>query len=138
MTLKVDISVQLTGKIADPRLERQVKDAINSGLHELAEIEGANSVRSQLYPGHGFRTGNLKNHINADLVGDFNAQVDAGANRYGSNLIYTNWIEGISKRNAISRFKGYRMFARMFAKLRTNDRAFQRYVGGAIMRVFNK
>ena len=70
MTLQVGISVELTGKIADPRLERQIKDAINSGLHELAEIEGANYVRSQLYPGHGFRTGNLKNHINADIVGD--------------------------------------------------------------------
>ena len=75
MTLQVGISVELTGKIADPRLEGQIKDAINSGLHELAEIEGANYVRSQLYPGHGFRTGNLKNHINADIVGDFNAQV---------------------------------------------------------------
>ena len=138
MTLKVGISVELTGKIADPRLESQIKDAINSGLHELAEIEGANYVRSQLYPGHGFRTGNLKNHINADIVGDFNAQVDAGANRYGSNLVYTNWIEGISTRNSISSFKGYGMFRKMYGKLRGNDRAFQRYVGGAIMRLFNK
>ncbi len=134
--MKVTMEAELRGKIADPRLRHQLKDAINDGLMELAQIEGANHVKNQLYPNHGFVTGNLKNHIGSAVVKDFVAQIDAGAHRYGSNLIYANWVEGISKRNFGSRFKGYKMFEKMFKDLARNEQAFQKYIGGAIMRVF--
>ena len=123
--MNVTIETELKGKIADPRLKDQLKHAINDGLMELAQIEGANVVKNQLYPSHGFVTGNLKNRIGSAVVKDYVAQIDAGAHRYGSNLIYANWVEGIS-----------RMFLNMFRQLGRNEQAFQRYIGGAIMKVF--
>ena len=132
----VTVETELKGKIADPRLKDQLKHAINDGLMELAQIEGANVVKNQLYPNHGIETGNLKNRIGSAVVKDYVAQIDAGAHRYGSNLIYANWVEGISSRNFQSRFKGYKMFENMFRQLARNEQAFQRYIGGAIMKVF--
>ena len=93
-------------------------------------------MNEQLYEGHGFITGNLKNHIGADLVDDLVAQVDAGRNRYGGNLVYAAWIEGIGKRNPRSRFKGYHMFENARKRIEGNQSMFDKYVGRAIERAF--
>jgi len=134
--INVTIETQITGKIADPTLVAQVESAINDGLIELAQIEGANKVKDQLYPGHGRVTGNLRNHIGSGLRSTLVAQVDAGAMRYGSNLVYAAWVEGVSTRNKSSRFKGYGMFRKMRERLASNKKAWEEYIGRAIMKVF--
>ena len=106
----VGFTYKQTGPLFDKDMPENLVKAVNSGLLEMALIEGSNYVKDQLYEGHGFVTGNLKNHIGADLVDDLVAQVDAGRNRYGANLVYAAWIEGVGKRNPRSRFKGYHMF----------------------------
>lgn len=132
----VGFEIKQTGPLFDKDMPKNLIEAVNSGLLELALIEGSNNVKDQLYEGHGFVTGNLKNHIGADLVDDLVAQVDAGRNRYGANLVYAAWIEGVGKRNPRSRFKGYKMFENARKRIEGNQSMFDKYIGRAIERAF--
>ena len=132
----VGFEIKQTGPLFDKDMPKNLIEAVNSGLVELALIEGSNNVKDQLYEGHGFVTGNLKNHIGADLVDDLVAQVDAGRNRYGANLVYAAWIEGVGKRNPRSRFKGYKMFENARKRIEGNQSMFDKYIGRAIERAF--
>ena len=133
---EVGFDIKQTGPLFAEDMPRNLLEAVNSGLLELALIEGSNDVKDQLYEGHGFVTGNLKNHIGADLVDDLVAQVDAGKNRYGANLEYAAWIEGIGSRNPRSRFKGYRMFENTRKRIEGNPKMWESYIGRAIERAF--
>ena len=112
-------------------------EAVNRGLLDLATIEGANRVKEQLYPGHGRITANLRNHIGASIVRDYVSQVDAGEARYGANLIYSSWVEGISKRNKTSVFKGYGMFQNAYDHINNNPKLYEDYIGDARVEAFD-
>ena len=112
-------------------------EAVNRGLLDLATIEGANRVKEQLYPGHGRITANLRNHIGASIVRDYVSQVDAGEARYGANLIYSSWVEGISKRNKTSVFKGYGMFQNAYDHIKNNPKLYEDYIGDALIEAFD-
>jgi len=112
-------------------------EAVNRGLLDLATIEGANKVKEQLYPGHGRITANLRNHIGASIVRDYVSQVDAGEARYGANLIYSSWVEGISKRNKTSVFKGYGMFQNAYDHINNNPKLYEDYIGDALIEAFD-
>ena len=132
----VGFEIRQTGPMFDKDMPKNLVEAVNSGILELALIEGSNNVKDQLYEGHGFVTGELKRHIGADLVDDLVAQVDAGRNRYGANLEYAAWIEGVGKRNQRSRFKGYKMFENARKRIDGNQAMLDKYVGRAIERAF--
>ena len=107
---------------------------MNRGLYDLAQFEGANRVKQQLEPGHGRVTGNLRNHISASLVRDNLAQFDAGETRYGTNLVYSNWVEGIDERNrARPGFPGWHMFAKAHEHIDNNPKLYEKYIGDAII-----
>ena len=125
----VGFDIKQTGPLFAEDMPQNLLEAVNSGLLELALIEGSNDVKDQLYEGHGFVTGNLKNHIGADLVDDLVAQVDAGKNRYGANLEYAAWIEGIGSRNPRSRFKGYHMFENTRKRIEGHPKMGDKYIG---------
>lgn len=93
--------------------ERRFAKALNDSILDVSVL-GAGKVREQLYSGHGFITGYLKGSINGGMVKDFHGQIDAGALMKGRNVIYASWIEGISRRNKTSRFKGYKMFRKVY------------------------
>jgi len=112
-------------------------EAVNRGLLDLATIEGANKVKEQLYPGHGRITANLRNHIGASIVRDYVSQVDAGEARYGANLVYSSWVEGISKRNKTSVFKGYGMFQNAYDHINNNPKLYEEYIGDALIEAFD-
>ena len=112
-------------------------EAVNRGLLDLATIEGSNKVKEQLYPGHGRVTGDLRSHVSASKVRDYLVQVDAGEARYGANLIYSNWVEGISSRNKTSVFKGYGMFAEAYDHINNNPELYEKYIGDALVEAFD-
>lgn len=112
-------------------------EAVNRGLLDLATFEGSNRVKEQLTPGHGRVTGNLRNHVGASMVRDYLAQVDAGEARYGANLIYSNWVEGISDRNKTSKFKGYHMFKEAHDHMNNNPKLYEQYIGDALIEAFD-
>ena len=128
-------SIKLKGPIFDTPTQVSLgfQAAVNRGLLDLAQFEGANRVKQQLEPGHGRVTGNLRNHISASLVRDNLAQFDAGETRYGTNLVYSNWVEGIDKRNKTSVFKGYHMFAKAHEHIDNNPKLYEKYIGDAII-----
>ena len=133
---EVGFTFKQTGPLFDKDMPKNLIEAVNSGVLEMALIEGSNYVKDQLYKDHGFITGELKRHIGADLVDDLVAQVDAGKNRYGANLVYAAWIEGIGKRNSGSRFKGYHMFENARKRMDGNQAMRDKYIGRAIERAF--
>jgi len=129
-------SIKLKGPIFDAPTQVSLgfQQAVNRGLLDLAQFEGANRVKQQLEPGHGRVTGNLRNHISASLVRDNLAQFDAGETRYGTNLVYANWVEGIDKRNrARPGFPGWHMFAKTREHIDNNPKLYEQYIGDAII-----
>ena len=70
------------------------------------------------------------------MVRDYLAQVDAGEARYGANLIYSNWVEGISDRNKTSKFKGYHMFKEAHDHMNNNPKLYEQYIGDALIEAF--
>ena len=129
-------SIKLKGPIFDSPTQVSLgfQQAVNRGLLDLAQFEGANRVKQQLEPGHGRVTGNLRNHISASLVRDNLAQFDAGETRYGTNLVYSNWVEGIDKRNrARPGFPGWHMFAKTHEHIDNNPKLYEQYIGDAII-----
>jgi len=121
------VEVKITGRITDKRLGVEVVAATGKGLLELATIEGQGAVQKQLYPGHGFITGHLFKHIGASLVGPLTAQFDAGANRYGKNLVYAGSVEA-----------RYSMFGNAYNALKGSPDLWKRYIGPYVMKVFSK
>ena len=109
------------------------QEAINRGLLDLATLEGSNKVKEQLTPGHGRLTGNLRNHIAANVTEDNVVQIDAGEHRYGANLIYSAWVEGISTKNETSNFDGYQMFENAHAHIDNNPQLYEEYIADAIV-----
>jgi len=132
-----------TFKIKGPMFESGTQislgfaEAVNRGLLDMAQFEGANRVKDQLYPGHGRVTGNLRTHIGASVTKDYVAQVDAGAHLLGANIIYSSWVEGISSRNKKSTFKGYGMFKNAYDHINNNPELYDKYIGDAIIEAFD-
>jgi hypothetical protein len=112
--------------------------AVNRGLTDLAQFEGANRVKEQLTPGHGRKSGKLRGQIFAGLLDDNLAQFDAGETQHGRNLIYSGWVEGIDKRNKTSVFKGYGMFKEAHAHIDNNQALYDKYIGDAILEALDK
>tara|TARA_R110002020_G_scaffold204990_1_gene409372 strand:- start:2917 stop:3318 length:402 start_codon:yes stop_codon:yes gene_type:complete len=104
--------VETQGNFFDHRNERFAR-ALNESILDISVL-GAGKVREQLYRGHGFVTGYLKGSVNGGLVKNFHGQIDAGALMKGKNVVYASWVEGVSSRNKRSRFKGYKMFWKVF------------------------
>ena len=113
------------------------QEAVNRGLFDLATIEGSNKVKEQLVPGNGRITGNLRNHVAANLIEDNVAQIDAGEYRYEANLIYSAWVEGISSRNETSTFKGHHMFENAYEHMNNNPKLYEDYIASAIVEAFD-
>ena len=127
---------KLEGKIANPMFKQRINKAIGEGILNMARIEGEGRIKDQLFPGHGFVTGDLHRHISANMTGPLTAQIDAGLHRHGRNLVYAGWIEGWSARNSLSSFKGYRMFRRTYKKLvNLSERSIKKYIESKIIKV---
>ena len=129
---------KLKGPVFSGEVSDNMQKAVNTGLLDLATLEGSNKVKEQLYPGHGRVTGNLRNHIGANLIKDNVAQIDAGEFRYGANIIYSAWVEGISTKNETSSFKGYQMFENAYEGINNNPKLYEDYIGNALMEVLKK
>lgn len=86
-----------------------VQDAIREATEELIET-GENLVKDELYSGHGLVTGHLRRSVAGEMTGPLSGIID-------TPVIYGPWVEGVSRRNDSSRFKGYAMFRKAAQKL---------------------
>jgi hypothetical protein len=131
-------SIKLKGPIFDTptQISLGFQAAVNRGITDLAQFEGANNVKEQLKPGHGRVIGKLRGQIGASLVRDNLAQFDAGEGLYGTNLVYANWVEGIDERNRPKEdggFPGWHMFAKAHEHIDNNPKLYEQYIGDAII-----
>ena len=108
---------------------RPFLDAVHNAVRALTE-EGEAKVKDQLYPGHGLITGHYRRSVVGELTDSLHGRI------HDSNVVYGPWLEGVSRRNETTRFKGYHMFRRAGEQLqRTARETLQRFVRAAVGRV---
>lgn len=107
------IDLKIAGRLERLLNESAVQDALADGVRDLMQM-GEAAVIEQLYPGHGLKTGYYRRSVHGQLRGRLHAEVN------DSGVVYGPWLEGVSRRNERSRFKGYAMFRRAHEKLERN------------------
>jgi hypothetical protein len=133
--MKVGFSAN--GPLFEPGLVQEVQEVINTGLMELAIIEGANKVRDQLWgpprhkynqstasQRHGKMDGTLKRSVGATDIKDNVVRVDAGETLLGKDLVYASRIE-----------KQYKMFEKAARHMRDTPGLWDKYIGLQIARI---
>ena len=119
------VKFEVEGPVLGADVPKVMKEIVNRGLLDLATIEGSNHVKDQLYPGHGRITGNLRNHVGANLIQDNLAVIAAGETRYGADIQYAEKVE-----------KRYGMFAKTRERIRSTPGLYQQYIGDALVEAF--
>lgn len=98
------VQITLRGPLFQSGMPKQVIDrAIDRTISELV-AEGEKRVKQQLYVGHGVRTGFYRRSIHGELLDSRHGII------HDSKVVYGPWLEGTSRRNETTRFKGYAMF----------------------------
>jgi hypothetical protein len=92
------VKVTMSGPLFEGDTNAAVRAGVREGLAVVAKF-GQQLVQDQLYPGHGYRTGNLHDSVNGELI-EWNHAV------VGTPVIYSIYVE-----DGHHRFKGYHMFA---------------------------
>ena len=133
--MRMTTELEMTGPLLDGRAPHILKDVMSAALQELIE-EGESLLVQKLRPAPqgvyegsligGTRvqtsTGNYRRNISTRVSG-LNALITDGG------VIYGPWLEGISSRNASTRFKGYATFRKTGQELQKKSReVFEKYV----------
>lgn len=91
------------------KVEKIIGQETEKVLDEAAMF-GEVTVKSQLYPGHGLRTGFLRESVTGTRVNSLHAVIDAGEVTQGKNVVYANYIESL-----------YQMFANALTAIRQKN-----------------
>ncbi len=76
--------------------QTQLRSATNDAAKEIA-AETLKEIRSRLYPGHGYRTGALRNSYHADAeVSGYTAHISAGSELHYAPHVEYRWGGKIS------------------------------------------
>lgn len=107
-----DVTVQVTGAFFTEDKTTVIRIMLSDAIRDLSQ-EAEKRVQAQLKPGHGVLTGNYRNSIKTT----YRNPLESVTNDQG-NWWQGPWLEGVSKRNQSSRFKGFHMFRRVRAQIR--------------------
>lgn len=125
LSLTVDVRPQLT-MLSD--LEEVIPEGLDLGLREAAEI-GSDWIDERLNQVLRKQTPYYRLQINAKPFGEGWSINDAG-------VVYGPWLEGVSRRNQTTRFKGYRTFRETRQRLEREAYVFvERHIMDAVKRV---
>ena len=141
MPVNFDVGFKVSGPIFDKGLINDIQKVVNNGLQEIAQIEGANKVKEQLWgppasayyssprsAKHGAHTRYLRRGVGAQLQGDNVIVVDAGKSRYGGDVNYAVKVE-----------KMYHMYEKTRAHIERNKSSlFDKYILPDVMRIIKK
>ncbi|HEV2778819.1 MAG TPA: hypothetical protein VGX25_05405 [Actinophytocola sp.] len=97
-----DVDVTLTGPLFDGRADKVVDSAVDEAAEALAEV-GRDAVRAVIGRKAKRSTGRFASRTRVDRRGDVFRTHTPGL-RYGA------WLEGTSRRNQRSTFKGHRPY----------------------------
>ncbi len=118
-TIKTELKLEGQLLLGVPKeLSLKVANAICTNIALWGEAD----VKKQLYPGHGWKTGNLKRSIRGHLVKNFHAEIDP------QDVKYAIYVEKGNGRG----FNGYHMFAQ--ARQRINKMNWRKMVDKVIKR----
>ena len=98
-------TVTISGPFFTQDVHGAVRDAVHEVVREVSEY-GAEAVKDQLYPGHGVLSGKFRSSISGQVTQSRHGLV------FARDAIKGPWLEGTSRRNQTTRFKGYAMFRR--------------------------
>ena len=87
--------VQFKGVIWSPRKVEKIIGQETEKILDEAAMFGETAVKTQLFPGHGFITGFLRESVTGIRVDSLHAVIDAGEVTQGKNVVYANFIEGL-------------------------------------------
>lgn len=119
--------VVLRGPLFDARAKRVTNAMLDDAAQAIAE-RAQNDVRETIRSKAVRRTGNYERHVQIDRAGN-DRQVNDGG------IVYGPWLEGVSRRNYSTRFRGFSQFRRATQRLagRTGEIAepvIRRRIGG--------
>ena len=114
------VKVNLRGPFFTVNVPVVIVGAVDAGIKDTV-AEGERDIKMQLYPGHGQDTGRYKGSIHGEMVKSFHGVVRSSG-KSGKPVIYENWLEGVSSRNQVTRFKGYAMYRNAFQRLKLKVR----------------
>jgi hypothetical protein len=118
-TIKTELKLEGQLLLGVPKeLSLKVANAICTNIALWGEAD----VKKQLYPGHGYLTGNLQRSIRGHLVKNIHAKIDP------QNVKYAIYVEKGNGRG----FRGYRMFAQ--TRQRINKMNWRKMVDKVIKR----
>ena len=98
------MSVTVRGPFFASDVDGMIRNAIDAAVKETTEF-GASAVQGQLYSGHGVRSGKFRASITGRLL-----KSGVGTVAPRRQAIKGRWLEGTSRRNQTTRFKGYGVF----------------------------
>lgn len=87
--------VKFTGVIWKPRKVEKIIGQETGKILDEAAMFGEIAVKQQLFPGHGVVTGFLRESVTGTRIDSLHAVIDAGEVTQGSNVVYSNFIEGL-------------------------------------------
>ena len=114
--------VTFNKKVSGPFFElkgQPLKDAGADMIQDLLK-EGQAKVESQLFVGHGVKSGQYKSSVHQKFVRSSQHAIGWGklsgiTDKHSAIVGY--WLEGASRRGQATRFKGYQMFKKAAAHL---------------------
>lgn len=101
--ISMTATVRSSGPLIDRDPRRYVEGEIQEEVRNTTE-EAARLAQDVLQPGHGVRTGEYKSSIHGEITDSMHGEITDGNAAVGA------WLEGVSSRNEITRFKGYHHF----------------------------
>lgn len=118
----LEVDVDTHGPLFDGQAQVALTAFLEDAKRAIAK-QGAEDVRQELRPGHGYLTGAYRSHVHASL----DRVVDGG-------VVYGPWLEGVGSRNRTTRFKGYHTFRLVKQRLREKagpiaERELPKYLG---------
>lgn len=101
--------VELSGPLFDGRAQRVVNAMLDDSAQAIAE-RAQNDVRETIQSRAVRRTGSYERHVQIERQGN-DRQVNDGG------IVYGPWLEGVSRRNYSTRFRGFSQFRRATQRL---------------------
>ena len=138
--MQLQIETKKTGPLFRPGVRNRLHRAKESGMRELLDLgeerlakmlrsrpSGVYLSPAQARPGQA-STGHYRRSIHGQMSGGQGVIHDSG-------VVYGPWLEGVSRRNSTTRFKGYSMFRQTRDWL---EGQMSRVMGTHVMRVLRR
>lgn len=125
--VRVYIDTSRYGPLFDGRAQLAVKEWLNDAKREVAVL-GLEQIQARLDRVLKHPTGRYQSSLGIETLGDMNQMItDHG-------IVYGPWLEGTSRRNESTRFKGYHTFRYVFQRLRKQaaevaQKSLEKYLG---------